>query len=200
VFVLSRTGTGWNPLRILLTGIVIASGWGAFISFLLAISPADRIHGMLFWLMGDLSYVQHTWWNPLILLIILAACMLTARGMNLLAAGELNAAALGVPVPRLKYFIYFAASVLTAMAVVQGGSIGFIGLVVPHLTRLLFGSDHRLLLPVSALLGGSLLVIADALARTIIAPQQLPVGVLTAMIGVPLFLLLLHTAFLRQRT
>lgn len=199
VFVLSHIGGDWNPLRILLTGVVIAAGWGALISFLLAISPADRIHGMLFWLMGDLSFVQHTFWNPVILVLVLFACVLMARSMNLLAIGELNAAALGVSVRSLKYFIYFAASVLTATAVVQGGSIGFVGLVVPHLTRLLFGSDHRLLLPVSALLGGSLLVSADGLARTIVAPQQLPVGVLTAMIGVPLFLLLLHIIY-RQRT
>jgi iron complex transport system permease protein len=81
----------------------------------------------------------------------------------------------------------------------QAGGVGFIGLIVPHLVRLLFGSDHRLLLPVSVLMGGSILVIADGLARTIIAPQQLPVGVLTAMIGVPLFLLLLQTTVVKQR-
>lgn len=199
VFVLSRTGGDWNPLRILLTGVVIAAGWGAIIGFLLAVSPASRIHGMLFWLMGDLSFAQHSVWNPCILLGTFILCMLQARSMNLLATGELNAAALGVPVSGLKSFIYFTASLLTATAVIQAGSIGFIGLVIPHLARLMFGSDHRILLPVSVLLGGSLLVVADGLARTIIAPQQLPVGVLTAMIGVPLFLLLLHTVANRQR-
>jgi iron complex transport system permease protein len=199
VFVLSRVGGDWSPLRILLTGVVIAAGWGALISFLLAVSPADRIHGMLFWLMGDLSFVQHTYWYPVLLLTVLTVCVFAARALNLLAIGELNAAALGVSVSRLKFFIYFAASLLTAAAVVQGGSIGFVGLVVPHLVRLLFGSDHRLLLPVATLLGGSLLVMADALARTILAPQQLTVGVLTAMIGVPLFLLLLQTVFIRQK-
>ncbi len=88
---------------------------------------------------------------------------------------------------------------LTATAVMQAGSIGFVGLIIPHLVRLLLGSDHRLLLPVSVLLGGSLLVIADGLARSVIAPQQLPVGVLTAMIGVPIFLVLLQTIVIRQR-
>ncbi len=199
VFVLSRIGGEWNPLRILLTGVVIAAGWGAVISFLLAISPASHVHGMLFWLMGDLSYAQYTLWSPCILLAILLLCMFRARSMNLLASGELHAAALGVAVPGLKYLIYFAASLLTATAVMQAGSIGFIGLIIPHLGRLLFGSDHRLLFPVSVLLGGSLLVIADGLARTVIAPQQLSVGVLTAMIGVPLFLLLLQTVAVRQR-
>ncbi len=200
VFILSRLGNDWNPLRILLTGVVIAAGWGAIISFLLAVSPPNQIHGMLFWLMGDLSYVQDSIWNPCILLAVLVPCLINARSMNLLATGEMNAAALGVSVLRLQYFIYFAASMLTATAVMQAGSIGFIGLVVPHLARILFGSDHRILLPVSVMLGGSLLVIADGLARTIIAPEQLPVGVLTAMIGVPLFLLLLQTVMFRQRT
>ncbi|MEX2354069.1 MAG: iron ABC transporter permease, partial [Gammaproteobacteria bacterium] len=200
VFVLSRIGNDWNPLRILLTGVVIAAGWGAVISFLLAVSPASKVHGMLFWLMGDLGYGTHSIWNPFILAGILLSCMVVARSMNLLATGELNAAALGVSVARLKYFIYFAASLLTATAVTQAGSIGFIGLVIPHLVRLMLGSDHRLLLPVSVLLGGSLLMVADGLARTIIAPQQLPVGVLTAMIGVPLFLLLLQTVISRQKS
>lgn len=200
VFILSRIGSDWNPLRILLTGVVIAAGWSAIISFLLAVSPPDRIHGMLFWLMGDLTYVQDSPWNPFILLGMLAACLLNARSMNLLATGELNASALGISALRLQYFIYFTASLLTAAAVMQAGSIGFIGLVVPHLARILFGSDHRILLPVSVMLGGSLLVIADGLARSIIAPEQLPVGVLTAMIGVPLFLLLLQTVMIRQRT
>lgn len=200
VFILSRSSKDWNPLRILLTGVVIAAGWGAVISFLLAVSPASRIHGMLFWLMGDLGYGDNSVWGPMVLLGTLLPCLLAARAMNLLAMGEMNAAALGVSVTRLKYFIYFAASLLTATAVTQAGTVGFIGLVIPHLVRLMFGSDHRLLLPVSVLLGGSLLVLADALARTLIAPQQLPVGVLTAILGVPLFLLLLQTMVSRQKT
>ena len=117
-----------------------------------------------------------------------------------MAHGDKQAAALGVSVDNLRYVVYFLASMLTATAVMQAGNIGFIGLIVPHLVRLLLGSDHRVLIPVSVLLGGSLLVIADTLARTIIAPQQLPVGVLTAMIGVPLFLFLLQTTILKSRT
>lgn len=199
VFILSRGSGAWNPLRILLTGVVVAAGWGAIISFLLATSPADRLQGMLFWMMGDLGYTHVSIWPPLILLALLIPCLLAARALNLLAMGELGAAALGVPVARLKYFIYVAASLLTATAVTQAGSIGFVGLVVPHLTRLSIGGDHRVLLPVSVLLGGSLLVVADGLARTVISPRQLPVGVLTALIGVPLFLLLLQTLYARQR-
>jgi iron complex transport system permease protein len=198
VFILSRAGGEWNSLRTLLTGVVIAAGWGAVISFLLAISPADRVHSMLFWLMGDISYVDFSNWNFFVLIVSLVACMAIARALNLLAIGELNAMALGVPVKYLNYFIYFLASLLTAAAVMQAGSIGFVGLVVPHLVRIMFGSDHRLLLPLSVMLGGCLLVFADSLARTVLAPQQLPVGVLTAIIGVPLFLLLLRTAFIKK--
>lgn len=199
VFVLSHTGGQWNPLRVLLTGIVIAAGWTAFISFLLAVSSASQVHGMLFWLMGDLGYASYAHWNVLVLLFALLLSLALARGLNLLSGGELQAAALGVSVVRLRYLIYFMASLLTATAVMQAGSIGFVGLIIPHIVRLLFGSDHRLLLPASVLLGGSLLVVADGLARTVIAPQQLPVGVLTAMLGVPLFLVLLQKTHIRQR-
>jgi iron complex transport system permease protein len=198
VFLLSRADGEWNSLRTLLTGVVLAAGWGAIISFLLAISPSDRLHGMLFWLMGDLGFAKYSSWNFIVLIVSLAACMLIARALNLLAMGKMNALALGVPVTSLNYFIFFLASILTAAAVMQAGSIGFVGLVIPHLVRLLFGSDHRLLLPVSVLFGGSLLVIADGLARTVMAPQQLPVGVLTAMMGVPLFLLLLRTSYVKK--
>jgi iron complex transport system permease protein len=108
-----------------------------------------------------------------------------------MARGQMQAQALGVAVDRLRYAIYLLASLATAASVTTAGSIGFVGLIVPHLVRLATGNDQRLLLPASVLAGGSLLVLADTLARTIIAPQQLPVGVLTALIGVPIFLIIL---------
>ena len=114
-----------------------------------------------------------------------------ARELNLLGRGLMQAQALGVAVDRLRYAIYLLASLATAASVTTAGAIGFIGLVVPHLVRLAAGNDQRLLLPASALAGGALLMLADTLARSIIAPQQLPVGVLTALIGVPVFLALL---------
>ena len=129
------------------------------------------------------------------LLAGLLLMMYYARALNVLSRGDLQAAALGVPVPRLKLILYFTASLLTASAVTIAGSIGFVGLVTPHMLRMLGARDHRVLLPASVLLGGSFLMIADSIARTIIAPQQLPVGVLTALIGVPAFLLILrHSA------
>ena len=199
VFVFSGSGAGWNPLKVLLTGVVIAAGWGAVISFLLAVSPAARLHNMLFWLMGDLGFSQPG--GPYFLVLILAVMLALnySRALNLLAAGDVQAAALGVSVKRLRIITYFLASILTATAVIQAGSIGFIGLIIPHGTRLLIGNDNRLLLPVSVLAGGILLVFADMLARTLFAPRQLPVGVLTALIGVPVFLLLLQSTAARQR-
>ena len=122
--------------------------------------------------------------------VVLAAAL--GRPLNILAHGELTAAALGVRVQPLRRLIYVAASLLTASAVTVAGNIGFVGLVVPHMLRLQGVRDHRVLLPASVLLGGSLLLLADTLARTVLAPRQLPVGILTALIGVPVFLYLLH--------
>jgi iron complex transport system permease protein len=193
VFALARApGLAWTPTRLLLTGVVAAAGWSALISFILSLSPAARLPGMLFWLMGDLGSAR-TPAPPLALLATgLGVGIAAAPRLNVLARGDLRAAALGVRVERLRTGIYFAAAALTAGAVVQAGSVGFVGLVSPHLVRLMGGRDHRLLLPGAVLLGGALLTLADTLARTLLAPRQLPVGVLTALLGVPVFLYLLN--------
>lgn len=192
VFVLSHGRGGWSAQRLLLTGVVLAAGWSAVIGFLLSISPAQNLRGMLFWLMGDLAGSGWPGWAALVLASGLAAGIGLARPLNLLIRGEMQARLLGVAVEPVRLALFFLASLLTATAVTVAGSIGFIGLVVPHLLRLVMGSDHRLLLPGAVLAGGALLVLADAAARTLIAPQQLPVGVLVAMLGVPAFLVLLH--------
>jgi len=191
VFGLAHGDGSWTQTRLLLTGVIVAAGCGALISLMLAIAPEDRLRGMLFWLSGDLGQATSAW-PPLIALVVaLALAMPFARELNLLARGLLQAQALGVAVNRLRYAIFLLASLATAASVTTAGSIGFIGLVVPHLIRLVTGNDQRLLLPASAVAGGALLMLADTLARTLIAPQQLPVGVLTALIGVPVFLFLL---------
>jgi iron complex transport system permease protein len=192
VFGLSRTGGAWTQTRLLLTGVVFAAGWGALISFLLAMAPGASLQGMLFWLMGDLSQAYYPVAGTATLALGLALSLPLARPLNLLVHGELTAAALGERVERVRIAVYFLASLLTAAAVTLAGSIGFVGLIIPHLLRLVSGSDHRTLLPNAALLGGSFLVLADALARSLLAPRQLPVGVLTALIGVPVFLYLLQ--------
>ncbi|MDZ4263053.1 MAG: iron ABC transporter permease [Pseudomonadota bacterium] len=192
VFSLAHGGGSWTSNRLLLTGVVVSAGWSALISFMLAISPDNSLRAMMFWLMGDFSQSGDPSFALLVLAVGLLLCLPLARNLTLLGRGELQAQALGVNVARLRWSIYFIAALLTAVAVTQAGSIGFIGLVVPHLIRLLLGNDQRLLLPASVLLGGTLLLCADTLARTVIAPQQLPVGVITAMLGVPVFLYLLR--------
>ena len=193
IFSLARDlGHSATPTRLLLTGVIVAAGWGALISLILSVSPNEKLHGMLFWLMGDLSYAHAPRMEWMILIGGLGCSMLLARQLNILARGELQAQSLGVSTSRLRWQLYVLSSLLTATAVTLAGGIGFIGLVVPHLLRFWSGSDHRLLLPASVLLGGTMVVIADMLARSLWAPQQLPVGVLTALIGVPLFLYLLR--------
>jgi len=185
-------GTGsWTPTRLLLTGVVLAAGFSAATTLLLALSPEHQLRGMLFWLMGDLSFAFEPGRTLILLLILTLAAMLFARQLNVLSRGELQAAIVGLPVNGFRYAVFIASSLATAVAVTTVGVIGFIGLVVPHLVRIVAGSDHRIVVPASALAGGTMLVIADTLARTVMAPQQLPVGALTAAIGVPLFLVLM---------
>lgn len=186
-------GTGsWTASRLLLTGVVVAAGWGAVITLMLAITPSYKLPGMLYWLMGDVSYARTPWPAFLVLVLAILVIMPLARNLNVLARGPMQAAALGVSVRPLEWTIYVLASLLTATAVTTAGSIGFVGLIVPHMLRLVLGNDQRIILPASALAGGTLLVLADTLARTVIAPEQLPVGVITALLGVPTFLYLLH--------
>lgn len=192
VFALARGEGGWTPVRLLLTGVVVAAGASAVVSMLLSLGEEAKLRSMLFWLMGDLSLSNRP--GPL-LAVFIAALALSfpfARHLNLLARSELQARVLGAPVESLRIGIFLVSSILTAACVTTTGTIGFVGLVTPHLIRLMLGADHRLVLPGSALLGGTLVMIADVCARTMVAPRQLPVGALTAIAGVPLFLLLMR--------
>ncbi len=198
VFGLAR-GTGpWSGTRLLLTGVVTASGWAALISLVLALGSDNSLRGMLYWLIGDLGYAQAPVWSVTALAVIFVICLGLARSLNVLAIGETTARLLGEPTQGLLWAIYLLASVLTASAVSIAGNIGFVGLIVPHAMRLIVGSDHRTLIPAATLFGGLFLVISDTLSRTVLAPRQLPVGVITALLGVPLFLMLLNRARLRQ--
>ncbi|MEW5769369.1 MAG: iron ABC transporter permease [Pseudomonadota bacterium] len=194
VFGLARGDGSWAQSRLLLTGVIVAAGCGAAVALMLSLAPERQLRGMLFWLMGDAAQAG----DPLPVLAVLGAglavALYFARDLNLLTRGPLLAATLGADVARLRLLLYFLASLLTAAAVTSVGSVGFVGLVVPHLVRLALGNDQRLLLPAAALAGGALLVLADTLARVLVAPQQLPVGVLTALLGVPVFLFLMARA------
>ncbi len=178
--------------RLLLTGIVVASGWGALITLILAVAPDRELRGMLFWLMGNLDNSSPAYPGLVALVLGLTLSLPLSRDLNILARGNLVASSLGIPVKRLQLSIYLICALLTSVAVMTAGSIGFVGLIVPHGLRRLGGHDHRILLPGAALLGGSLLLLADTLARTVVAPQQLPAGAIMALIGVPLFLYLLR--------
>ena len=191
VFGLAHGDGSWTQTRLLLTGVVVAAGCGAVVALILTLAPEQKIHDMLFWLMGDLSQAVDARPALGVLVVAVVVTLPFARELNLLARGAEQAAALGVAVPALRRVVYAVASLATAVAVTTAGSIGFVGLIVPHLVRLAIGNDQRLLLPASALAGGSLLVLADTAAHTVVAPLQLPVGVLTALIGVPVFLYLL---------
>jgi len=191
VFGLSfRTGN-WNLYRLLLTGVVLSAGCTAIITLLLTLAPANNVKGMLFWLMGDVSRAEEILPAWITLLIVAIVSMIFSRNLNVLSLGQMKAKTLGVAVLPLQVGIYFCASLVTVAALMLAGAIGFVGLIIPHAVRLLGVSDYRWLLPLSILLGGCFLTLADTLARTLWAPQQLPVGVLTALLGVPMLLLLL---------
>jgi len=187
---------GSTPL-LLLTGVILASGCSALVALMLSIAPENRLRGMVFWLIGDLSGSQFRWLPTLVLCGALAFGVRAARGINVMAMHADAAIALGIDIAALRRNLFLCSALLTASAVSNAGSIGFVGLIVPHACRFLLGPDHRLLLPAATLIGGAFLVLADTVARSIIAPQQLPVGVITALIGVPVFLLQLHQ--LRKR-
>ncbi len=182
----------WQTHRLLLSGIALACGFSAVISFIFLISPANNLHSMLFWLTGDLNDHQFPWLGLAILWVGLIICLLLAKGFNLLVRGDQVAQVLGLPCQYYRIALFLLSSLFTATAVTLAGCIGFIGLIVPHLARRLCGYDHRMVFPISVLLGGTLLTVADTLARTLWAPQQIPVGILTAFMGVPIFIWLLQ--------
>lgn len=181
-----------NPSLLLLTGAIIAAGCGALVTLMLSLVPDGRVRGMVFWLIGDLSGAQLRWWPWIVLVGVLLFATRSARAINLLAMQAETAATLGIKVGALRQQLFFCTALLTASAVSNAGSIGFVGLIVPHACRFALGPDHRLLMPAATLVGGSFLVLADTLARSLLGPQQLPVGVITALIGVPVFLMQLH--------
>ncbi len=191
LLVLTRLTGPITPIRLLLTGIVMASGFGAIVTLLLALSPDPTLHAMLFWLMGNLGYGPGSRLSFVALVLAVLFLWPFAGELNVLLRGADAAQSLGVHTGRIIIGLYLVASLVTAIAVTDAGMIGFVGLIVPHMVRFAVGADHRRLLPLAALWGGSLLVLADALARSLLAPRELPVGVLTAFLGIPLFLVLL---------
>ena len=190
VYLLARGG---GTPRLLLTGVVFASAGGALISVLVAVADASRVRSMVFWLAGDLGWSMHPWTSLLAALLAAALAFALARPLNVLAAGELRARSVGLELDVWRMVVFLACAALTAIAVVSAGTIGFVGLITPHAVRLMFRtSDHRIVAPAAALLGGTLLAAADLIARTAASPRQLPVGAIMAIVGAPLFIILLR--------
>jgi iron complex transport system permease protein len=190
VYLLARGG---GTPRLLLTGVVLASACGALVSVLLALADSSRVRGMVFWLAGDLEWAVSPWLSAGTALLALAVALIVARPLNVLAAGELRARTVGLALEAWRTVLFVACASLTALAVVSAGTVGFVGLITPHAVRLSFGtSDHRIVAPAAALAGGTLLAAADLVARTCAAPRQLPVGAIMALVGAPLFVVLLR--------
>jgi iron complex transport system permease protein len=195
VYFLGRRQGQLDSGTLLLAGIVTASFLSATIMFLMTTLATRDLRGIAFWLMGDLSasLPRGLLWVLIAGFVIAAGAILTtASDLNVLLSGEREAMHLGVDVTRVKLVVYISASVLTGLAVSVSGAIGYVGLLVPHVMRMFFGSDYRLLIPTSALGGAIAIVVADTLARTVIAPTELPVGAMTAMAGAPVFIYLLR--------
>jgi len=195
VYFLGRRDGQLDSGTLLLGGIISASFLSAIILFLMTTLAGRDLRGMVFWLMGDLSTpvpASVRWIFTAGLLAGIGAIYSTSADLNLLLTGEREAIHLGVDVTRVKLVVYVSASMLTALAVSASGAIGYVGLLVPHAVRWIFGSDYRLLIPASALCGAIAIVLADTLARTVVPPTELPVGAMTAMAGAPVFIYLLR--------
>ena len=194
VFLIGKTNKELHSNTLLLAGVIVNAFFSAIIMFLISISRNADLHNITFWLMGDLSLA--TWIKILFVSVLLlfgfAIIYSYARPLNLIVTGEETAMQLGVNVERTKIILFLAGSLVTALAVSFSGIIGFVGLIIPHIMRMLLGPDHRLLLPASFLFGASFLVMADTIARTVIPHSELPVGVITAICGAPYFIYLLR--------
>jgi iron complex transport system permease protein len=180
---------------VLLTGVMIAAFASALLSVVLTLAPENQLRTMVFWLLGDLSgatSLPHALASLAVLALVLLLALRHAPALNLLLRGDVQAFTQGVDVERTRRKLVLLAAVAAGTVVTQAGAVGFVGFVAPHLVRLLIGNDQRQLLPAAALAGGTLVVLADTFARSAFAPVQLPVGVVTALFGVPVFLWLLR--------
>jgi iron complex transport system permease protein len=194
VLVITGGESGARKNSLLLSGVMVNAFCSAVIIFLVAITQDERIHSMLYWLMGDLSMADPNLLtlSGLVLLPCFVIILCLARPMNLLLLGEETALYLGLNVAMASRGLLIVSSLMISFVVCQSGLVGFVGLVVPHLCRLLLGPDHCLLVPACVLGGGSYLVLCDLVSRVLPTQGEMPVGVVTALVGAPLFIFLLH--------
>lgn len=194
VYRLAHGRAGASPERLILAGVIVTTFLSSVIVFVTTLMDATRIRSFTFWLLGDLSGSTASMLRLAMIAAVVGVAVLTmsARALNLMMLGERDAFDLGVEVERVRLIVFLAASLLVGASVASGGSVGYVGLVVPHLVRLSAGSDNRLTIPAASLAGASFVIVADTVARTIIAPRELPVGAITALVGAPLFIYLLR--------
>ncbi len=193
VYILARVGKTLPVTTLILAGVALGALWGSVVSYLV-ITSGEKIHGILFWLMGTFSLSRWSEVAVVLPYVVIGAVvvMLYSRSLNVMQLDEEQAKQLGINVERVKLILLAAATLITAAAICFVGIIGFVGIIIPHAVRLIWGPDHRFLLPLSMVIGAIFLIFADLLARTIIAPAEIPIGVITAICGVPFFLYLLR--------
>jgi len=193
VYQMARSRAGMNVERLVLSGVIVTTFLSSIIVLLTSLLDAARLRGFTFWLLGDLSQATMNGFYMTLAGVVIGAIVLTsqARPLNLMMIGERDALDFGVEVGRVRMIVFAMASLLVGTAVAASGSVGYVGLIVPHLVRLAIGSDNRLVIPFSAIAGAIFVVLADTVARTAIAPRELPVGAVTALIGAPMFIYLL---------
>lgn len=194
VYQMARSRAGMNIERLVLSGVIVTTFLSSVIVLLTSVLDAARLRGFTFWLLGDLSQATYQGFYLTLVASLIGTAVLTsqARALNLMMIGERDALDFGVEVGRVRLIVFALASALVGTAVAASGSVGYVGLIVPHLVRLAIGSDNRLVVPFSAVSGAIFVVLADTVSRTVIAPRELPVGAITALIGAPVFIYLLR--------
>ena len=194
VYQMAKSRAGMNVERLILSGVIVTTFLSSIIILMTSLLDATKVRSFTFWLLGDLSQATKGGFYLSLIAVVIGTIILAwqARALNLMMIGERDAFDFGVEIKKTRLIVFAVASGLVGISVAASGSVGFVGLIVPHLVRLAIGSDNRNVLPFSALFGASFVVLADTVARTVIAPRELPVGAITALIGCPLFIYLLR--------
>ena len=194
VYQMAKSRAGMNVERLILSGVIVTTFLSSILVLLTSLLDAAKLRSFTFWLLGDLSQATKNGFYLTLIVAVLGAIVLSsqARALNLMMIGERDAFDFGVEVGRTRLIVFTAAAALVGVSVAASGSVGYVGLIVPHLVRLAVGSDNRLVIPFSAIAGAIFVVAADTVARTAIAPRELPVGAITALVGAPLFIYLLR--------
>jgi len=193
VYQMAKSRSGMNVERLVLSGVIVTTFLSSILVLLTSLLDATKLRSFTFWLLGDLSQATKNGFYLTLIVAVIGMIVLSsqARALNLLMIGERDAFDFGVEVTKTRLIVFATAAALVGISVAASGSVGYVGLIVPHLVRLVVGSDNRLVVPFSGIVGATFVVLADTIARVAIAPRELPVGAITALVGAPLFIYLL---------